>query len=67
MQLIINPCENLKFTWRRLMIRGFTPASISLANSSSVLHADLSSDPSHKDIVIIYKRDYSEDHFTFIN
>lgn len=34
--------QNLEFTRRRLMMTGFTPASISLANSSSVLHADLS-------------------------
>jgi len=29
------------------MLTGFTPASISLANSSSVLHADLSSPADH--------------------
>ena len=34
------------------MIRGFTPASISLANSSSVLQADVSAGQNFQDITI---------------
>ena len=37
------------------MLTGFTPASISLANSSSVLHADLSSAPSQGNKAIQFK------------
>jgi len=38
---LITNNEHVKLTWRLRIKPGFTPARISLPNSSSVIHADL--------------------------
>jgi len=39
--------QTFGLTFRRRITQGFTPAIISLANSSSVIHADLLTAPSN--------------------